>query len=251
MANERAFIMRNVGTEESPVWERWFVKTVFDAVLMSDADGETTNIKQYVDTQIANLVGSDVPETADTLAELYELISTHKDAQDLLNEAIANKADKDHGHNDATQEAAGFMSIADKKKLDGIEAGANNYVHPDVEHLPAGGTAGQILQKDADGNSVWATQEEISFDEATQEKSGLMSAADKIKLDGVEEGANKYVHPETHAATMITEDETHRFVSDEEKAAWDAKANIYVGSTAPATAPTGSICFLTSSATTV
>lgn len=33
-----------------------------------------------------------------------------------------------------------------------------------------------------------------------------------------------YVHPSTHPATMITEDETHRFVTDEEKATWNNKA---------------------------
>lgn len=34
-----------------------------------------------------------------------------------------------------------------------------------------------------------------------------------------------YVHPETHPATIITEDEIHKFVSDEQIAKWDAKAN--------------------------
>ena len=34
-----------------------------------------------------------------------------------------------------------------------------------------------------------------------------------------------YTHPSTHNASMITEDETHRFVSDTEKATWNAKAS--------------------------
>lgn len=33
-----------------------------------------------------------------------------------------------------------------------------------------------------------------------------------------------YTHPSTHPATMITEDETHRFVTDTEKATWNNKA---------------------------
>ena len=42
-----------------------------------------------------------------------------------------------------------------------------------------------------------------------------MSAADKAKLDGIEANANKYTHPTTHAATMITTtDSTHEFVTD-------------------------------------
>ena len=34
-----------------------------------------------------------------------------------------------------------------------------------------------------------------------------------------------YTHPLTHPATMITEDENHRFVTDTEKATWNAKAD--------------------------
>ena len=56
------------------------------------------------------------------------------------------------------------------------------------------------------------------------------STAEKNKLSGIEAGANKYVHPTSHAATMITEDTTHRFVTDTEKSAWNAKASTAVAS---------------------
>ena len=46
---------------------------------------------------------------------------------------------------------------------------------------------------------------------------------EKQKLAGIEEGANKYTHPSTHPASMIVETSEKRFVSDIEKAAWDAK----------------------------
>ena len=39
-----------------------------------------------------------------------------------------------------------------------------------------------------------------------------------------------YTHPDTHPATMITEDATHRFVSDEQIAAWNAKADTTLAS---------------------
>lgn len=62
-------------------------------------------------------------------------------------------------------------------------------------------------------------------DLVTTEKEGLMSATDKKKLDGIEEGATKYQHPDNHPATMITEDETHRFITDTERTNWnDAKS---------------------------
>lgn len=41
-------------------------------------------------------------------------------------------------------------------------------------------------------------------DTATQSKAGLMSAADKKKLDGIADGATGYTHPDTHPASMIT-----------------------------------------------
>ena len=57
---------------------------------------------------------------------------------------------------------------------------------------------------------------------ATQSTNGLMAAADKKKLDGVAEEANKYIHPSTHPASMITQDATHRFATDAEKTTWNA-----------------------------
>lgn len=62
-------------------------------------------------------------------------------------------------------------------------------------------------------------------DLARTDKEGLMSATDKAKLDGIQEGATNYQHPEFHPATMITEDGTHRFITDTERTNWnDAKS---------------------------
>ena len=46
---------------------------------------------------------------------------------------------------------------------------------------------------------------------------------EKEKLAGIADGANNYTHPENHEPEIIAEDETHRFVTDEEKSAWNAK----------------------------
>lgn len=47
------------------------------------------------------------------------------------------------------------------------------------------------------------------------------TTVEKNKLSGIEVGANKYVHPASHPATMIEEDSGHRFVSDAEKQKWN------------------------------
>lgn len=51
-------------------------------------------------------------------------------------------------------------------------------------------------------------------DNATTIADGFMSKEDKIKLDGIAKGANNYVHPANHEASMITQDATHRFITD-------------------------------------
>jgi hypothetical protein len=47
--------------------------------------------------------------------------------------------------------------------------------------------------------------------------------------DKVTIAAAGYTHPATHPATMITEDPTHRFVTDAEKAAWNNKVDKVAG----------------------
>lgn len=43
------------------------------------------------------------------------------------------------------------------------------------------------------------------------------TTAEKNKLAGIAAGANAYTHPSSHPATMITEDSTHRFITDKER----------------------------------
>ncbi|MFU0784318.1 hypothetical protein [Clostridium sp.] len=47
------------------------------------------------------------------------------------------------------------------------------------------------------------------------------TSEEKIKLAGIENNANKYIHPTTHPAAMITEDSTHRWATDAEKTNWN------------------------------
>lgn len=86
----------------------------------------------------------------------------------------------------ATQSTNGLMSAADKTKLDGIATGANKYIHPTTtgnKHIPSGGSSGQILRWSADGTAVWGNDNNTTYTVATTDKSGLMSGADKTKLN--------------------------------------------------------------------
>ena len=117
---------------------------------------------------------------------------------------LAGKAASNHSHPAASASAAGLMSAADKSKLDGITAGANKYTHPTSagnKHIPAGGSSGQILRWSADGTAAWGADNNTTYGVASQSANGLMSAADKKKLDGVAAGANNYAHPAYTART--------------------------------------------------
>lgn len=107
----------------------------------------------------------------------------------------------------ATSADDGLMTATDKVKLDGVEAGANNYVHPTTagnKHIPTGGAANQVLKYSASGTAAWATMDDAAHGTrgggtqhaaATGSANGFMSATDKSKLDGIEAGANAYTHP--------------------------------------------------------
>lgn len=57
------------------------------------------------------------------------------------------------------------------------------------------------------------------------------TTADKTKLAGIATSANNYIHPSTHPASIITQDASNRFVTDTEKANWNAKASATVATT--------------------
>ena len=72
----------------------------------------------------------------------------------------------DTTYGDATTSAHGLMTAADKAKLNGIASNANNYSHPTSagnKHIPAGGSAGQILRWSADGTATWGADNNTTY----------------------------------------------------------------------------------------
>jgi hypothetical protein len=79
------------------------------------------------------------------------------------------------------------------------------YTHPTTsgnKHIPSGGSSGQILRWSADGTAVWGADNNTTYSAATTSAAGLMSAADKTKLDGIATGANKYSLPTASSSTL-------------------------------------------------
>ena len=159
-----------------------------------------------------------------------------------LQTALDDKSATTHTHAVATASIAGFMSGADKSKLDGIAAGANAYIHPSNDgnlHVPATGTtnANKVLKAGATAGSL--TWGNVAFSEITNRpftlsgfgitdaalaththgtvtstQSGFISSEDKAKLDGIATGAtanstdaalrNRATHTGAQAIATVT-----------------------------------------------
>jgi hypothetical protein len=105
-----------------------------------------------------------------------------------------------------------------------------SYTHPTAsgyKHIPSGGSSGQILKWSSDGTAAWATEYSYTHPTTSGNKhipsGGSSGQILKWSADGTAVWATEYsyTHPSTHAASMIVEDSTHRFVTDEEKETWN------------------------------
>ena len=120
-----------------------------------------------------------------------------------------------------------------KNKLDTVETGANKYVHPTNtgnKHIPSGGSSGQILRWGGDGTAVWGADNDTTYNEVTTSNSGLMSAADKSKLDGIAAGANKYTHPDNANTRHVTDTQIKTWTEKETTVGAQAKADAALSS---------------------
>ncbi|MEK8131242.1 hypothetical protein WMW72_25370 [Paenibacillus filicis] len=163
-------------------------KTYVDTELTTKADKAATYTKTETDQRIKAVVGA-APEALDTLQELGAALNNDPNFAANVTNQLATKVDKIAGKQLSTED----FTTAEKTKLAGVAAGANAYVHPS-NHPPS------IIVQDANNRFVTDAEKaswtaKASTAAATPSASGLMSAADKAKLDGVAAGANAYVHP--------------------------------------------------------
>lgn len=124
----------------------------------------------------------------------------------LVTNAISNKVDKVPGKGLSTND----YTTAEKDKLAGVASGAEVNQNA-FSHVLVGGTTLSADQKldvltleagsnitltpDAATDKVTISSTNTTYNPATGSAAGLMSAADKTKLDGVASSANNYVHP--------------------------------------------------------
>lgn len=124
-----------------------------------------------------------------------------------------------------------FMTDAEKTKLSGIATGANAYTHPTGDgsnHIPSGGTVGQVLKNTASGVATWQADNDTIT--TVNGKSGAISKADIVAL-GIPAQDTVYAHPATHPPSVIAQDTNNRFMTDAERTKLSeiaAGANNYV-----------------------
>ena len=92
------------------------------------------------------------------------------------------------------------------------------------EFLSAGSMPGEIdwrhLEKEDITNALGytpANKSDVTTSVVDSTKAGLMSPEMFTKLNGIEEGANNYTHPNTHSADMILETDERQFISKADK----------------------------------
>ncbi len=157
--------------------------------LTNDSNYQTAEqISSTVTTEIAKVVAG-APENFDTLKEMSDWIAGHEDDASAMNSAISDnktaitalqsgKADKSEIPT-TVSELTDSSSYAKKTNI--------------PTTLPAnGGNADTVNNHTVESNvPADAVFTDTTYETVTQTEDGLMSAADKAKLDGVEEGATK------------------------------------------------------------
>lgn len=175
-----------------------------------------TNLDNRVTTEVDRLEELIESSSNDIINDLNVEIQARKDAdaqlqtninnlQSTTNTALAKKVGK--------VTVAGSGNAVTTASISGdtltLTKGAtyNNYVHP-AGSAPSKASGFYKFSTDSTSHVSSVTSvaksditalgipgQDTTYGNATQSTSGLMSAADKTKLDGIATGANKYVHP--------------------------------------------------------
>lgn len=96
------------------------------------------------------------------------------------------------------------MSNSDKSKLDGVETGANKtVVDTALSSTSTNPVQNKVINSALAGKAATSHTHTLdNVSETTSKK--IMTATERTKLNGIATGANNYVHPTSHPATMIT-----------------------------------------------
>lgn len=173
--------------------------TVLSEILASvDAKQTAEQVQTTVDNAIAALVDG-APDALNTLNELAAALQDDANFASTVTNELAKKVDKEEGKGLSSEDFTAEL----KAKLDSL----SNYVHATytshetglykVSVDGEGHVSGASAVTKEDITNLGIPAQDTTYEPATGEVPGLMSAADKKKLDGIGENAQQYAHP-TH-----------------------------------------------------
>lgn len=177
-----------------------------------------SQVDNLISTAINNLINGS-PGALDTLKELADAMGNDPNFAATITNSLSGKVDKVTGKQLSTED---FTTVL-LNKLNGIAAGAqtNQNAFSNVKvgtTIVAADNATDTLEIVA-GTNISITPDATN---------------DKVTINNT----YSYTHPSSHAATMITEDSTHRFVTDAEKTSWNSRTRKYAANIGNGTATT-------------
>ena len=162
-------------------------KTVLDGITQEQLDKIDTH--NQASSTITSMTGYSKPLSTSSILES----DTLNDAIGKLEKAMDGKSSTSHTHSSYVNQDA-FSNV----KVGDVTVAADSTT--DTLTLVSG--INVTITPDATNDTITIAAKDTTYDAVTTSTSGLMSAADKTKLDGIDSGANKYTLPTASSTTL-------------------------------------------------
>lgn len=168
-------------------------------------DGVLALAKEYA-RQLRNDLVNGAGEAMDTLFELSNALNNDPNFATTIMTLIAGKADSWHTHTKAQ-----ITDFPTSMPASDVYAWAKASTKPSYSYSEVGAAAANHNHDSVyqpKGSYAAASHKHVATDVNEDSTHRFMTDAERTKLNGIETGANKYVHPSTHSADMITDSAT-------------------------------------------
>ncbi|MEE1084282.1 MAG: hypothetical protein UH850_11215 [Paludibacteraceae bacterium] len=216
-----------------------YVDDAVDGIEIPDVDFTGYATETYVDNKVADLVNS-APEALDTLGELATALEVHEDAYDALLETVGSKATHTDLENLKEELSESIVSETDEWKV--VDENGNIIFSVDAEgaHTTSLTLNGQSVEDMIDDKVDKVDGKGLSTNDFTNEYKNKLDNLDDIVVEEsdptVPAWAKEATKPsytadevgalaDTTVLADLTDDATHRTVTDTEKQAWNAKSD--------------------------